>query len=58
MSDNKEKTGKPDRDRVNVHEDYEKRDWAKKFGITPEELEKVVEKVGPMVDDVKRELGK
>jgi hypothetical protein len=33
------------------------RDWSKKFGVTPEQLKDAVKKVGPMADDVKRELG-
>jgi hypothetical protein len=28
MADDKSKAGKPDRDRINVDEDYELRDWA------------------------------
>ena len=56
--DNKSKTGKPDRDRINVHEEYELRDWSAKFHVTPEELKRAVGKVGVMVEDVKRELKK
>lgn len=56
MADDKDKVGKPDRDRINVGEDYELRDWSRKFGVTPEALKAAVAKVGPMVDDVKREL--
>ena len=38
MSDDKSKTGGQDRARISVSEDYEVRDWAKKFGVTPEQL--------------------
>lgn len=58
MSDDKNKTGKADRDRINIHEDYELRDWSKTLGVTPEELKKAVAKVGPMAADVRKELGK
>jgi hypothetical protein len=58
MADNKSKSGGQDRKRINVTEDYELRDWSKKFGVTPEELKDAVKKVGPMADDVKKELGK
>ncbi len=58
MADDKSKTGGGDRDRINVNEDYELRDWSKKFGVTPDELKEAVKKVGPMADDVKKELGK
>ncbi|EDY18493.1 conserved hypothetical protein [Chthoniobacter flavus Ellin428] len=56
MADDKSKAGGPDRDRINVHEDYELRDWSQKFGVTPEKLKEVVKKVGPMVTDVEKAL--
>jgi len=56
--DNKQKTGSPDRDRINVNEDYELRDWSKKFGVTPEKLKEAVKKVGTSVKDVEQFLKK
>ena len=47
-----------DRKRIDVSEDYECRYWAKHFAVTPEELKRAATKVGPMVDDIARELGK
>jgi hypothetical protein len=58
MPDDKSKTGGGDRDRINISEEYELRDWSKKFGVTPDKLKEAVAKVGPMADDVRRELGK
>ena len=58
MTDDRSKAGKPDRDRINVHEAYEVRDWAKTLGVTPEKLREAVVKVGPMVAAVKKYLGK
>lgn len=58
MADDKTKTGKPDRTRVNVNEPYELTYWRKKFAVTPDRLKQAVKKVGPMVKDVERELGK
>jgi Protein of unknown function (DUF3606) len=58
MSDNLQDRGKPDRDRVNVHEKWELDRWAKEFGVTPERLKQAEKKVGPMVKDIKKELGK
>ncbi|MEO5375971.1 MAG: DUF3606 domain-containing protein [Alphaproteobacteria bacterium] len=58
MSDNLQKRGPADRIRIDTDQEYERRQWAKKFGVTPKELVDAVKKVGPMVDDVKRELGK
>lgn len=58
MSDDKSKTGAADRKRVNVHEAYELRDWAKKWGVSEQQVRDAVAKVGVMSDDVKRELKK
>jgi hypothetical protein len=58
MADDKNKTGKPDRDRINVNEPYELRDWTKKFGVSEGELKAAVKAVGPMVKDVAKKLGK
>ena len=58
MSDDPKKTGKPDRDRINVNEPYELRDWAKHFGVSEEKIKEAVKKVGPMVKDVQKYLGK
>jgi len=56
MSDDKRNTGRPDRDRINLEEDYEIRYWCEKFGVSREELTAAVKKVGPMAIDVQREL--
>ena len=58
MADDKTKTGKPDRDRINVEEEYELHAWAKKFGVTPERLKQAVKTSGPMVRDIEALLGK
>lgn len=46
MSDDKNKTGNPDRARINLSEDYEVRDWAEKFGVTEDELREAVQQSG------------
>ena len=56
--DNKENTGSPDRDRINVNEDYELRDWSQKFGVSPEELKRAVQSVGASVKAVENYLKK
>jgi hypothetical protein len=56
MSDDKTKTGGQDRKRINLSEDYEVRDWSKKFGVTKEELTAAVKKVGSMASDVEAHL--
>jgi hypothetical protein len=56
MADDPSKSGGQDRKRINVNQDYELRDWSKKFGVTPEELKRAVAKVGDRAEDVEREL--
>lgn len=46
MSDDKTQTGGQDRKRINLGEDYEVRDWARKFGITSDQLKAAVQAVG------------
>jgi hypothetical protein len=58
MADNLSNRGSPDRDRINVNEDYELRDWSKKFGVTPEELKRAVQAVGDRAEAVRQHLGK
>jgi len=58
MSYDKRNPGRPDRDRINMNEEYEVRDWSKKFGVSKEELAAAVKRVGPMVRDVEVALRK
>jgi hypothetical protein len=46
MSDNKSNIGGRDRHRISLSEDYEVSYWANKFGISRDELKKVVREVG------------
>ncbi|RZL33101.1 MAG: DUF3606 domain-containing protein [Rubrivivax sp.] len=46
MSDDKSQSGGQDRSRISLGEDYEVRDWARKFGVTPEQLKAAVQAVG------------
>lgn len=56
MSDDKTKTGGQDRTRISLTEDYEVRDWAKKFGVTEDVLRAAVGRVGTEAEDVERDL--
>ena len=56
MSDDKTKTGGQDRERINVHEDYELRDWAKSLNTTPERLKEAVQAVGDRAEKVREYL--
>ncbi|MGN6194947.1 MAG: DUF3606 domain-containing protein [Ginsengibacter sp.] len=46
MSDNKRNIGGRDRQRISLTQDYEVRYWANKFGISREQLKKIVRQVG------------
>lgn len=57
MSDDKTKTHGQDRDRINIHEEYELRDWAKSLNTTPERIKEAVQAVGDRVDKVREFVG-
>ena len=56
MSDNLQNRGGSDRKRIDVHQDYELRDWSKKFGVTPDQLKEAVQAVGNQADRVEEFL--
>ena len=56
MADDKTKSGGQDRTRINVSEDYELRDWAKKLDATPSQIEDAVKAVGDRAADVEMYL--
>ena len=57
MDDTTER-GPADRTRVNVNESWEVRYWCGEFGCTEQQLRDAVKRVGVMVSDVRRALGK
>jgi hypothetical protein len=58
MSDDKNNAGSPDRDRINVNEDYELRYWTTTLGVSSDELRAAVAAVGPTAVAVRKHLGK
>jgi len=58
MPDDKHITEPRDRKEINIHEDYERKAWAKKLGVTEAELIAAVKAVGPMAHNVAAHLGK
>ena len=56
MSDDKTKVGGQDRTRINMNEDYEVRDWSRKFSVTPDELKAAVKAVGSGAKEVEEHL--
>lgn len=58
MADNLNKRGKPDRERINVHEQWEFDRWKKALNVSGQQLSAAVRQVGPMVKNVKDYLKK
>ena len=46
MADDKTKIGTPDNDLISIKQDYERRDWAEKFGVSETQLVQAVQAVG------------
>jgi Protein of unknown function (DUF3606) len=42
--------GQPDRSKINMSEDYEVKYWPKTLGVTREQLQKAIDKVGNSAD--------
>ena len=56
--DNTNKTGTPDRNTINLNEDYEVTYWTKELGVTKEELTEAVNKAGKSAQAVREYLKK
>jgi predicted RNA-binding protein YlqC (UPF0109 family) len=55
--DNLTKREQPDRSKINMHEAWEVKYWTKELGVSKDELQKVVDKVGNSAAAVRKELG-
>ena len=56
MPDNLQNRSGSDRQRIDVNEDYELRDWSKKFGVSKDQLKEAVQAVGDQADRVEEFL--
>ena len=56
MGDDLSKKGPSDSNKININEDWERRYWAKLFGVTEAELTEAVEAVGSQAQTVKKYL--
>jgi hypothetical protein len=56
MSDDKQNRGNPDRQRIDVNDPKELNNWAKSLGVSTEEIEAAVRKVGSTADRVREYL--
>jgi hypothetical protein len=51
------KKEQPDRSKINIHEPYEVKCWTRALGISKEDLQRAVDKVGNAAAAVRKELG-
>jgi hypothetical protein len=56
MSDNKGNRGAPDRDRIDIHDPDEVRNWTKSLGVSKEKLQEAVRAVGDRAEKVREHL--
>jgi Protein of unknown function (DUF3606) len=56
MADDTTKSEGQDRERINVHQEHEVRDWSKSLGVTRERLKEAVHAVGDRVTKVREYL--
>ena len=54
--DNLTKRAQPDRSKINMHEAYEVKYWTHALGVSKEQLQKAVDKVGNSAAAVRKEL--
>ena len=57
MSDNLTKRHQPDRSKINVDEAYEVKYWTHALGVSRDQLQQAVDKVGNSAAAVRKELG-
>ncbi len=58
MGDNKQETGQPDRERINLSEDYEVRYWVQALGVSEQKLREAVHTVGTSAAKVREYVRK
>lgn len=58
MADDRTKTRQPDRSKIAMNEDHEVSYWTKHLGVSREELQRAVDKVGNAAAAVRKQLGK
>jgi hypothetical protein len=56
MSDNLTKRVQPDRSKINLHDDHEVKHWTRALGVSKEDLQRAVDKVGTSAAAVRKEL--
>ena len=57
MSDDKSNRGSPDRDRIDMNDEDEVRNWTQSLGVSKDELQRAVQAAGNSADKVREWLG-
>ena len=55
--DSVSKKGKPDRSKINMNQPHEVKYWTRALGVSQEDLQRAVDKVGNSAATVRKELG-
>jgi uncharacterized protein DUF3606 len=58
MSDDRTNRGAPDRDRIDINDPDEVRNWTKSLGVSKEELQRAVAAAGDRADKVREFLSR
>ena len=56
MSDNKGNRGSPDRDRIDINDPDEVRNWTESLGVSKEELQRAIQAAGDRAEKVREFL--
>ena len=54
MPDDRSQRGSPDRDRIDINDDHEVRNWSMSLNVTPDELKEAVKQVGTSAEKVRQ----
>ena len=57
VMDNLTRKDQRDRSKINMNEDFEVKYWTKELGVSKEQLQRAVDKVGNSAAAVRREIG-
>ena len=57
VMDNLTRKDQRDRSKINMHEDFEVKYWTKELGVSKEQLQRAVNKVGNSAATVRKEIG-
>lgn len=56
MSEHPRERGRQEREHIDIEQEYDRRRWAERFGVSEHVLQEAVDQVGPLADDVEQAL--